>query len=308
MRRWLGLLFTVVMACSGADLRSAHAADADPTAAAEAAAAAKRNKAHDYRGAAEGYEAAFNHQPEPKWMLLAARARQKSGDLPQAAIDYARYLKVAPEKAPQRATAKKELAKLDASLGRVDIKAAGAASLTLDGQPLDPSIMPAYASPGSHVVEGKFGSETVSESFVAAGGQLATVVLEAPAAPPVAAAPAKAAETPAPPPSRDGSKPLPPLVVYVGAGATGVLGGLALWSGLDVLSQKDTFDAKRSRENLDEGKSKQLRTNVLLGVTGAAAVFTVVAAVFFVDWKGRRTPARTQVGVGPGAVTLGTTF
>ena len=51
-------------------------------------------------------------------------------------------------------------------------------------------------------------------------------------------------------------KPLPPLAVYVGAGVTAVVGGLTLISALDTSSQKATFDASPTKENLDAGKSK----------------------------------------------------
>ena len=63
---------------------------------------------------------------------------------------------------------------------------------------------------------------------------------------------------------------------------------------------KDKFDAARSQENLDDGKSKQTRTNILLGITGGLAVLTGVMAIALVDWK--RTD--TKLGVGPGTLLL----
>ena len=78
-------------------------------------------------------------------------------------------------------------------------------------------------------------------------------------------------------------------------------------SALVTSSQKDTFDAQRSQENLDAGKSKQLRTNVLFAVTGGVAVLTGVAAVFLVDWKGPSGES-VKLGAGPGSLVLRSTF
>jgi hypothetical protein len=254
-------------------------------------------KAHDYARAAESYESAYKHQPEPKWLFLAARAHQRAGDLPKAAALYARFLKDAPEKAAQRPVAKRELASVEASVGHVEIRANGATEITMDGQPIDRSA-PLYAAAGSHVIEAKFATGSATESVVTAGGQAATVTLEPPPAPeaPVAASPSAAGEQPAPPRTRE--KPFRPIVVWIGAGATVALGGLTLYSGLDTLSHKDTFVNNRTQENLDIGKGKELRTNILLAFTGAAAVFTVVAAVWLVDWKGKGGQ-KAQLGVSP---------
>ena len=78
-------------------------------------------------------------------------------------------------------------------------------------------------------------------------------------------------------------------------------------SALDTSSQKDTFDGERTQANLDAGKSKQLRTNVLLAVTGGVAVVTGVFAIFLVDWKGR-SGENVKVGVGPGSFVLHSAF
>jgi hypothetical protein len=60
------------------------------------------------------------------------------------------------------------------------------------------------------------------------------------------------------------------------------------------VSTPDHYDKDPSKDNLDAGKSRELRTNVLLGATLAVAAFTGIAAVFLVDWK-----ERGRVAIGP---------
>ena len=96
---------------------------------------------------------------------------------------------------------------------------------------------------------------------------------------------------------------LSPVVVAVAGGITAVTAGFLVWSGVDTLNQRSTFDAAPTQANLDTGKSDQLRTNVLLGVTLGLAVVTGVVAIFFVDWKSHHgshvSPEKTAFHVSP---------
>jgi hypothetical protein len=87
--------------------------------------------------------------------------------------------------------------------------------------------------------------------------------------------------------------------------ATLAVGGVAVWSGLDTNRARDTFDADPSQTNLDSGRDKQTRTNVLIGATAGLAVLTVATAIFLVDWG---APKPVEVGVGPGFFTLRGSF
>src|SRR5581483_6517276 len=134
--------------------------------------------------------------------------------------------------------------------------------------------------------------------------------LEAPpatAAPPQPPPVASAAAPPAPPPAPTVVAPLPPPPVpavashkpftpttFVAIAGLTVLGaGATAWSGLDALSNPGTTAVKN--ECMGQGDScgayraglaAQLRTNVLLGVTGVLAVSSAVIGVFFTDWSG----------------------
>ncbi len=290
-------------------------AAADPSAADKTAAAADVQKAtaaakdKRFRAAAELYESAYKRVPDAKTLFSAASAWQKNGDSTKAANAYARYLKEAPEKANARDKAKKELDALAPKLGQLIIKADGAASAAVDGEDLalpPPPVL--YVNPGAHELVAKFGDKSATERTTAPAGAITNVTLTAPVeVKPPPPPPPVAKVAPPPPPPEEKRKPLPPLVVYIGAGATVIAGGLTVLSALDTSSQKDTFDSERSQANLDEGKSKQLRTNVLLAVTGGVAVVTGAFAIFLVDWKGR-SGENVKVGVGPASFVLRSAF
>lgn len=281
-----------------------HAGAADRAAAnVEAAKASKELAARNFRSAAERYESAFKESPNPKWLLSAASAWMREGEAARAANAYARYLRVAPERAPQRAAAKKELAALAPKLGRLQILATGASLVVVDGVEWDPaSAVLVYVPVGPHLVEARFPDESVTASPSARAGAVEPVTLarsESPVEKAVATveAPPPPPEAPKPPPEPR-RKPLPPLVVYIAGGLTLVAAGATLLSGLDVQRQRETFDKDRSQQNLDLGKDKQMRTNVLIGVTGAVLAFTALAAVWLVDWSGPRANAKVGAGLG----------
>jgi hypothetical protein len=98
-----------------------------------------------------------------------------------------------------------------------------------------------------------------------------------------------------PPPTR----PLSPVVIAIGAGATAVAAGFLIGSGLDTLSARDAYVAAPTEAGFNDGTGRELRTNALIGVTAALGVATAVGAVFFTQWSGRRAPTAVSFGAGP---------
>jgi hypothetical protein len=282
----------------------------------EAARAAKLAAAKKYAEAAGAYESAFARSPNPKWLYAAAAARQKNGELARAANTYARYAKDAPLRDKDRGAALRALTAINSKVGRLTFDAKGATALRVDNDVVDiASTAPHYVMPGPHTVVATFPEGDATESVVGVPGEITTVSLARPqaAAQAPSTSPQAAAEASAPSPKEDSSKPLPPVVVYAGAGATVLFGGLTILSGLDVQSQKEEFEADRTQENLDAGKSKQTRTNVLIAVTGVLAVATIVTAIVLVDWSGGKSKrgasgSTVRAGVGPGFLTVSGTF
>jgi tetratricopeptide (TPR) repeat protein len=80
-------------------------------------------------------------------------------------------------------------------------------------------------------------------------------------------------------------KVLPRWVVWSGVGLTAVMGGVALWSGLDTLSAADDYEDKPTRKAYDDGQHLEKRTNALIFSAAGVGVLTAVAAVF-TDWHG----------------------
>ena len=115
---------------------------------------------------------------------------------------------------------------------------------------------------------------------------------------------------------------LPPLVFFIGLGATAVLGGVTTWSGIDTLEQPGTVDevkqicSRRAKTLVcvdlkAEGAANETRTNVLLGVTGVVGITTGIIALFFTNWGDDPAPPEKKdarimpvVGVNNG-VTIG---
>jgi hypothetical protein len=101
---------------------------------------------------------------------------------------------------------------------------------------------------------------------------------------------------PAPPPAAFVAAPVTPVVVFeptllqrratfvVAAAATAVVGGLAIWSGLDTLSARDSYRLMPTHEAYDAGTGKQLRTNLLIGGTAALGAATLALGIFATRW------------------------
>jgi hypothetical protein len=68
----------------------------------------------------------------------------------------------------------------------------------------------------------------------------------------------------------------------VGGTLTAAAGGFLIWSGLDTNAKRKAFDHAPTQANKDDGDSRQLRTNIAIGVTAGLGVATAVTA-FLVD-------------------------
>lgn len=254
----------------------------------------------DYAHAAESFEEAYRLAPHHSPLWNAARAWHRAGNLVRAANLYTKYLDEAPPRTPDRNKAAAALEELRPQLGRLEVHPAGGVSdVKIDGEPVEHGAW--YVTPGTHAIEGQWEGKPVHKSQAVQAGQMVSTTLEPPP-------PEKPPEKP-PPPKPPEPKGWSPTVVYVGGAVTLAGAALTTWSGLDTLSQRDAFDASPTQANLDEGKSRQSRTNVALAVTIGAAAFTTVAAVWLVDWKSSPTdPTHVQVGAGPSSVQVRGSF
>ncbi len=118
----------------------------------------------------------------------------------------------------------------------------------------------------------------------------------------------------------DDRKPLPPIVTFIAGGATIALGVTTVVVGIDAQSGKQDYEdaaeeaktardegrddaeelLKKAQDLLDKGQSKEVLTNVLIGVTAGVAVATGVIALFFTDWSGEpESEPEVRMGVAP---------
>jgi hypothetical protein len=260
----------------------------------------------DYRQAAESYERAYARVPHHSALWNAARSWHRAGELARAANLYARYLREAPAGARDRNSAQRAMNELSGRLARIEVHATDVADVQVDGQPLaGPSV---FVTPGAHVVSGHAADgRAVRQSQSVEAGDVVSVALVPPPAPGVPAPP-----PPAPAPERRASRGWSPIVVYFGGAVALALAGITVWSGIDTLQQKDAFDKAPTQNNLDVGRQKETRTNVLIAASAGVAALTAVTAFVLVDWHAstekRETGPAVQVGAGLGSLVLRGTF
>lgn len=261
--------------------------------------------AGDFRRAGELFEIAYKLAPHEDPLWNAARAWQRAGELARAANLYARYLRVAPEGARDRGKATQAMAQLAGKLARIEVQLGrGVDAPRVDGQPIEDTSV--YVVPGSHIVRARAPGEAgdIEAEKTVAAGETVSVVLSSSSAPgrAVEARPVDAA--PAPEPRADDRHGLPPIVVVLGAVATGALAGVTTWSGLETMNTLHAFEATPTQETLDRGRSEQARTNLFLAGTVGVAAVTALTAVFFTDWR-PDPKRRVRVGFGPGGASIG---
>lgn len=68
------------------------------------------------------------------------------------------------------------------------------------------------------------------------------------------------------------------------AAATLLTGGIAVWSGLDVLSANDGYKQNPTLTGYNDGRDREQRTNVLLGGTAALGIGTALLGLFATEF------------------------
>jgi len=277
----------------------------------------------DFDRAAQSFELAFSIAPSKEALRSAIRARQHVKQLARAAslaeLLLAQY---AADPASAR-LAQDVIAEAKPKLGRMTIVCTASCTVAVGGRAIslkaaDSHVV--YVTPGSQALELTFeGGQAVTRELVVGAGDDVKVAVERPAveAPPVA--PAKPPEAAPEPPHPVASPPpelpraprgLSPVVAISGAVVTVGLAATGVWSGLDTNHAHDAYAANPTSKGWSDGRSKQLRTNLLFGGAAVTGIATALVAVFWTRWHGDESSA-PMVGVAASdgvVVTWGSKF
>ncbi len=339
------LLRAAAVAMVFATASVAGAQDSAPTAEQIKAAAAEFDqgrqayRAKNYAEAAEHFESADRHAPSAKTLELAIRSRDEAGQLDRAATLAALGLARNPDNKAIQAAASSVLKRADKQLYRVDVQCSSPCDLVVGTKLVYGKASTAktvYLKPGTYELRaGWSGGRNASQKVTATAGDHISVSFKEPPKPP----PEKAKPVPATGGGiHAGTGPgdhgvtgkhggWSPTVFWIGTGLTAVAGGLTIWSGIDTKNNPGADTVKAACQSnspdcqslYDDGRSRQLRTNVLIGVTAGLGVVTIVVGAVATDWHGGSAKKDTKqtktagtfsvqpwIGVGHGA-TLGAT-
>jgi hypothetical protein len=315
MRLALGISVLALMVASEG-VAFAQETPAEPTPAQVRAAADAFDKgreayeAGEYVEAAEQFEKADSNAPSASALDLAARSRDKAGELDRAATLAALGVKRYPEEQNLLKLAGDLAKRARQSLFELTANCDAPCELTVAGKlvhgPPDTQRV-LFVAPGSITVRaGWSDNRNDSRRVDAVAGGSGEVSFEAPQpeAPEVAPKPEAAPPPPEPPPPQAPEKTgsgLPPAVFFAGAGLTVALIGVTVWSGVDTINNPGADRVRSQCLNEDcqlyqDGLSKQHRTNALVGVTLGVGVATAVIGAFVTDWGGKQRADKAALG------------
>jgi hypothetical protein len=285
-------------------------------------------KAGEFGEAAEHFEAADAHSPSSSALALAMRSRTEAGQHAKASSLAEIILIRHPDNPSLVEQARATLASHEAELSVLDVVCQPECELVIDQKLVHgtaANIWRVHVEPGHHEIVASFdGGREGSTAVDVTAGQSAPLSFEA--APSTAQPELRAAATlkpalgnevgvTAPGPEIDASKPfaLPREVFWIGVGITGALAVATTWSGIDTIREPGKAHVKEvcsepSRASecsrlYDEGESKELRTNVLLGSTIVLAIATAATGLFATDF-GPAAKGTTPASVATGAWNL----
>lgn len=267
--------------------------------------AQKAELSGDFASAAELYELADGLAPAPEALRSALRARKSVGELDLAAVHAEELLQRYPNDPKSAELANATLDEASKKLMRYEVVCQpSACTLLVDGGAAGPDAKQTqvlYLSPGKHDIIASFGANrTPSQSIDGNAGDKGSLSFDAPPEPPpshldtgdTGASAGAVSGVDQGVPSQRG---LSPWFFVGGAIATAGLGAVTIWSGLDVLSANDTYKKHPTTAGYNDGKDRELRTNVLIGATAIVGAATGVIALF-TDWKGKREEQADRPG------------
>ena len=258
-------------------------------------------KGANYAEAAEYFESADTHAPKDRVLELAINARDKAGNIDRAATLAQYGLEQYPNSERIRKLAGPLLERGHADMFQLTVQCDEACNLldgtrVVHGGPSTRRII--FLTPGDHIIHASWSDDRAeSRNVDGKATESASVEFKVPPIP---------RKTELPPPETGTGDPaldkgpdgkpvgLSPIFFLIGAGTTAALGGVTLWSGIDTVNNpgadkvKSECDARRPdcQSLYDSGRSRQLRTNILIGATSVVGIATAVIGLFVTNWSG----------------------
>jgi hypothetical protein len=278
----------------------------------------------DFTLAAAEFQLAIAQRPHPVIHFNLALSLARLGK-PTAAIAQLRLvLADTTTDKDLRARAERELRGAEQALARVTFRLADPARerVELDGVAIAVAGKPELAiDPGAHHVRVLSGSSVVlDQDLELAPGErvelrvgersrrIDVVVVPDPVPTPPAPRPPA---PPSPPPKRE-ARGLSPAWFYAGVGATVVVTGVTVWSGIDTNQALSDYERElpglsqaEADARVSEGHARELRTNLLLAGSLLCATGSAVLGIWFVDFGGE---TRARAAVGPQSFVLSGSF
>ncbi len=276
--------------------------------------AQKAELAGDFAMAAEYFELADSLAPSPEALRSAIRSRKAAGQLGTAALHAESLRKRYPNDVKSQKLAQTTIMLAKQTLTRLEIECKrractllvddAAAAITSDNHHV------IYVEPGTHEVIASFDDQQSDPRFIEAeAGKRGSLVFiytpdpvrENQKAPLKTEGESRKASSKAYLSVTDDDG-LPIWYFLSGVAVTVGAGAATLWSGLDVLNLHDEYEKNQTQQLYESGLDRELRTNILIGVTAALGAATCVLALF-TQWDDSREAdsrgdRRALVGVG----------
>lgn len=262
-----------------------------------------------YEEAARWFETANRLAPASAALMQAIRAHERNENLARASTLALELASTYPQDTAASEFASSVLNKHASALLKVQVTCDEDCKLDLDGKLQE--YLAFFVTPDvPHKLTATFATGSKVSEVEGSAGETREISFEAPPAPPVAPIVARSDDDAI---DHAGRPPLSPVFTWIGVGLTVALGAATIVSGLNAKAGVPEYEkaAKASRDcmsggkgdcsklaadaaaRLDDGQARELRTNVLIGVTAAAAVGTGVIAFVLTDWSGADEKAQT---------------
>lgn len=261
---------------------SATSAEAQPTARERQSAGQAYDRgtaaflAEDFVAAARWFETAHRLAPASAALIQAVRSHQRAGNDIRAAT---LALTLTEDYADDDTAGRTAASALEdaAAYVRVEVDC-GECTLEVDGSLVGRSSF--FVEPGTqHTVVASFETGNRTEDVRGEAGETVQLGFEAPVGE-VIDDPGNGGTT-----SGGGGGGVPAWVSIAALVVTAGLGGVLIWSGIDTLDGVDAYEANPTVEGLEDGRSREARTNWLIASTSVAAAATLVLLIF-TDWGG----------------------